>query len=204
MKQCPKCNATVEETYVFCHKCGADLRIPICAHCGKELPQDAVFCPWCGKGLADKKPSKNASVNEKVLFTEADQQFFQTLLERQFTDGEIRCTSESILWEKSCDAWGAVDDTCWEITTLFSMKPLKAVDREKYVNSGKPIPRTEKISSIFQEILDNSQGCLHYESLGSHFDNGLNIDWKKMMIVSNPYGIGMDLILVHEHFDDRD
>ena len=48
-KRCPKCHSTVDPAYSFCIRCGADLRTPRCTDCGEELPEDAAFCPYCGK-----------------------------------------------------------------------------------------------------------------------------------------------------------
>ena len=48
MKTCKKCRAIVEDTFSFCCICGADLKVKGCDQCGKELPQTANFCPWCG------------------------------------------------------------------------------------------------------------------------------------------------------------
>ena len=48
MKQCPKCGSRVETYFQFCNNCGADLRVPECKGCGRELPEGAMFCPWCG------------------------------------------------------------------------------------------------------------------------------------------------------------
>ena len=61
MKTCPKCQQTVNDEYLFCPKCGTNLKN--CPHCGKMLPEDANFCPYCGKSTkVETAPAKNSAV----------------------------------------------------------------------------------------------------------------------------------------------
>ena len=49
LKQCPKCGAKVG-TAKFCPKCGAKQKVKgICEHCSARIPEEALFCPECGK-----------------------------------------------------------------------------------------------------------------------------------------------------------
>ena len=49
VRNCPQCGVQVADDYVYCHRCGTDLRILRCMTCQRELPKNAIFCPWCGK-----------------------------------------------------------------------------------------------------------------------------------------------------------
>lgn len=203
MKQCPKCKISVEETYLFCHKCGRDLRIPLCADCGGELPQDAIYCPWCGKQVAEEKP---VIVPNKLVFTEEDQALFKKLLESHFAGGRVFCSAEQICWEESCSCWGAIDDTSWTDTTMFTIRPLHPDEKAKYAGTAVlPAAKEGARKSLLQEIAENSDRCLFYEALSAHCAGKYyNVHWKNTMVVSNPYGVGMDVVVVYESYDDQD
>lgn len=65
MKTCPKCQHTVNGDYLFCPKCGTNLKN--CHHCGKELPDGANFCPYCGNPVDWRTVvPNNTSVEKKV------------------------------------------------------------------------------------------------------------------------------------------
>ncbi|HFC49694.1 MAG TPA: zinc-ribbon domain-containing protein, partial [Thermofilum sp.] len=52
-KTCPKCGRPVPMDAIFCPYCG--YRFPQsrkCPYCGREIPADSVFCPYCGKKLS--------------------------------------------------------------------------------------------------------------------------------------------------------
>ena len=206
MKKCPKCSAVVEDIYAFCHKCGADLRVPLCAHCGKELPVDAASCPWCGKQLsADGNPIPRAANAEKLTFSAEEQALFRELLKKYFKDGEILTKPDRIFWEERFVGWGAVDDCSWEESEFVRIMPLNADDRAKYAKNGTmSVSDRDDMSVFFRTILENSQGCMFFEHLGSHRDGCLNVHWKDTLVLNNPYGIGMDVEVVHESFDDKD
>lgn len=206
MKHCPKCNTAVEEAYVFCHKCGADLRIPRCSHCGKELPGDAQFCPWCGKPLpAVGNPAPQAVNTGKLTFTLEDQVLLKELLKTHFKDGELLAKPDRIFWEDRFTGWGSVDDYSWEDTEFVLIEPLNTQDRAKYAKNGALyFPDREKLSGLFRAMMENAQGCLFFEHRGPHKDSSLNVHWKDTLIVANPYGIGMDVMVVHESYDDKD
>ena len=46
--RCPACAYENEAASRFCAACGASLA-PVCAHCGRDLPETARFCGWCGE-----------------------------------------------------------------------------------------------------------------------------------------------------------
>ena len=62
---CPKCKHTINSDYLFCPKCGENLKN--CCHCGKELPEEANFCPYCGKpAKSETTIATNQSQNSAV------------------------------------------------------------------------------------------------------------------------------------------
>lgn len=62
MKTCPNCQHTVNDGYLFCPKCGTNLKN--CHHCGKELPEGANFCPYCGKSAkVETTPAKDSAAH---------------------------------------------------------------------------------------------------------------------------------------------
>uniref|UniRef100_A0A7C4Y4Q2 SPFH domain-containing protein n=1 Tax=candidate division WOR-3 bacterium TaxID=2052148 RepID=A0A7C4Y4Q2_UNCW3 len=51
-KKCPKCGKDIPQDAKFCPECGEKLTDKkFCPKCGKEIPQDAKFCPECGNKL---------------------------------------------------------------------------------------------------------------------------------------------------------
>lgn len=52
---CNKCGKNNPDDAVFCMICGSKLNyIPSCKNCGKEIPEEAVFCPYCGSKQTEK------------------------------------------------------------------------------------------------------------------------------------------------------
>ena len=56
MKTCPNCHNAVDDSSLFCPKCGACCEsvtpVPVgntrrCKKCGKSVPSDVTFCPYC-------------------------------------------------------------------------------------------------------------------------------------------------------------
>jgi len=64
MKTCPKCQHAVNDGYLFCPKCGTNLKN--CHYCGKELPEGANFCPYCGKPIEWRTVAANNTSVEKT------------------------------------------------------------------------------------------------------------------------------------------
>ena len=69
MRNCPNCNAQLDDDAVFCTECGQSMAPPtpmatnsesaaptgeeFCPSCGSPLPTGTIFCPKCGKSTAD-------------------------------------------------------------------------------------------------------------------------------------------------------
>jgi RNA polymerase subunit RPABC4/transcription elongation factor Spt4 len=53
-KACPQCGRQVPSDAAFCPYCGYRLQPAAkkCPNCGKDVPADAAFCPFCGAKLA--------------------------------------------------------------------------------------------------------------------------------------------------------
>ena len=56
MIQCQKCGAQNNEESVHCCSCGEKLdKGIICSKCGcVRIPEDAIYCPICGKSLEEE------------------------------------------------------------------------------------------------------------------------------------------------------
>ncbi|NPA74692.1 MAG: SPFH domain-containing protein [Euryarchaeota archaeon] len=58
MKKCPECGKMVPGDAQFCPYCGhkfVEKKMKKCVSCGRDIPEDAMFCPYCG---AKQEPAK--------------------------------------------------------------------------------------------------------------------------------------------------
>lgn len=54
MKKCRFCGKELPDDSLFCLRCGREVKDNDCPHCGFEnLPEDALFCPVCGKAVKE-------------------------------------------------------------------------------------------------------------------------------------------------------
>lgn len=59
MKICPNCRTEQPDEAVFCPTCGKKLVVAdACPECGKPISRDAAYCPHCGHNLANEKRSQ--------------------------------------------------------------------------------------------------------------------------------------------------
>ncbi|MFV1858806.1 MAG: zinc-ribbon domain-containing protein [Anaerolineales bacterium] len=49
-KPCPQCGAQVEQDFVFCPRCGAEL-LTACPECHRAVETDWTRCAYCGAEL---------------------------------------------------------------------------------------------------------------------------------------------------------
>jgi RNA polymerase subunit RPABC4/transcription elongation factor Spt4 len=59
-RPCPKCGTAVQEDFVFCPRCGAEI-LTACPSCHRAVQTDWVRCPYCGVDLLAEKvtPASN-------------------------------------------------------------------------------------------------------------------------------------------------
>jgi RNA polymerase subunit RPABC4/transcription elongation factor Spt4 len=51
---CPQCSAPVQEDFVFCPRCGAEI-LAACPSCHRAVQTDWTLCPFCGTDLLPEK-----------------------------------------------------------------------------------------------------------------------------------------------------
>jgi len=223
MKECPECQALLEDAYLYCSRCGTNLQIPRCTHCKKELPAEAAFCPWCGKSvtaasqqtLPHQLPEKadSAAVTMPNVFSE-DQ---QAVLKQLLGHSGATCTPEKVFWKAETDCWGALTDGTWTEVECMSATPA-GPDWQEHMDAIPPARRFEKsMDPSVKAIAERSDECLHYEELKPYFTsikhlrNDGSVWWEQevymekhiRMVVSNPGGIGIDVFVEYMHYDDN-
>src|SRR5574341_2568256 len=53
-RPCPSCGAAVQEDFVFCPRCGAEI-LTACPSCHRAIQTDWARCPYCGVDLSAEK-----------------------------------------------------------------------------------------------------------------------------------------------------
>ncbi len=53
-RPCPKCGAAVQEDFVFCPRCGAEI-LTACPSCYRAVQTDWTRCAYCGADLLGDK-----------------------------------------------------------------------------------------------------------------------------------------------------
>ena len=54
MKQCPYCNAQIDDESKFCSECGKEFpQGNVCAYCGATVNEGDVYCEECGRNVKD-------------------------------------------------------------------------------------------------------------------------------------------------------
>ena len=64
MNKCPECGKELEDSAVFCSKCGTKLSVT-CPKCGKVLKAGAKFCSVCGANLAESAKSVDSPTSKE-------------------------------------------------------------------------------------------------------------------------------------------
>jgi len=52
-KPCPSCGVSVQEDFVFCPNCGAEI-LAACPSCHRAVQTDWMRCPYCGVDLLEQ------------------------------------------------------------------------------------------------------------------------------------------------------
>ncbi len=72
MKKCPNCGKFIPQDAQFCPYCGykfeEEKKTKKCVKCGKEIPIDAQFCPYCGAPQSKKCPNCGKEVSADAKF----------------------------------------------------------------------------------------------------------------------------------------
>jgi len=72
MKKCPNCGKMVPSDALFCPYCGhkfeEEKKTKKCVKCGREIPEDAMFCPYCGAPQVLHCPNCGKEIPADVAF----------------------------------------------------------------------------------------------------------------------------------------
>ncbi len=70
MKKCPNCGKMVPNDAQFCPYCGHKFvsGMKKCVKCGKDIPEDAQFCPYCGAPQKSVCPNCGKEIPPDVAF----------------------------------------------------------------------------------------------------------------------------------------
>lgn len=65
-KVCMKCGKEIPAEFIFCPFCGADQTKKICKKCGAALPDGAVYCGVCGAKIESEAPVQSVQTDSFV------------------------------------------------------------------------------------------------------------------------------------------
>jgi membrane protease subunit (stomatin/prohibitin family) len=70
MKKCPSCGKMIPTDAQFCPYCGYKFTANMkkCVKCGKDIPEDAQFCPYCGAPQKSVCPNCGKEIPPDVAF----------------------------------------------------------------------------------------------------------------------------------------
>lgn len=68
LHRCPRCDASIKDTYTICPHCGAELK-SVCPHCGEYVEADWHLCAHCGTELPYCEPYNNYQTQKSSGFT---------------------------------------------------------------------------------------------------------------------------------------
>lgn len=199
MKVCPKCQHTVNNDYLFCPKCGENLKN--CHHCGKELPDGANYCPYCGESVkvettVSTTQSQGAHANRTSNTNQTDswkisQAAHDDIVKRflQMHDKHIgHHNSPSPKWIKSetnislsdeWESWVGHDDTISEYINLTFSKVWQRIDNVPW-NTESEWPCSGQAL-----LFDKSWSHGSDEPWDSHYSYENHKAW----LLKEPYGI---------------
>ncbi len=208
MKICPQCQNAVNSEYLFCPKCGRNLKN--CHHCGKELPDGANFCPYCGKSVvansasvkeavhagttdtaqAETASSKSPGSNQpnRMLLSKEVHQDILTRFKKMHSNvmGSNRGTKP--IWEESAtkisladkwEHWVGHDDTLYESISLSFSKVWTNVENVPWVTESEWPCRGQAL------IFDKSWPRESEEVWDQHYTFVTHKAW----LLKEPYGL---------------
>ena len=218
MKNCPKCKKDIQEDHLFCYHCGADLRIPLCRFCSKELPENAAFCPWCGKPQAESVAPENAetcqaassSANSEPCFTQDQLNKLTALLDELYPKLRFIFSEKKIHWCKRESIWGALDG-CGTDTIMISIVPINLACFDLQDLRPGFCLNNLGCKELFSRLAESAQTkpepgvwsvSRPYDLRRNHYDVLEHVHNSYSLAVRNPMGIGVDLLVTYEHYDD--
>lgn len=186
--------------------------------CGTPVPEDAEFCPWCGKAQAETSKEKGGNDSAEPRFTSEQLSFLRNLIgELCESIGEFSFSEEEIRWETSYSIWGVHDgsgtDTCELTLTPIFLEQFDLQDfrRGFHVEKARFQPLFKFLASTAQTGPSSGVWSVtrpyHWRKQPYRFVSGcytLHVHESYSLAVHNPMGIGVDILVTYEHYDNMD
>ena len=172
-KQCPKCDAPASSSADICQICGTWLLEGQCKFCYAEIPEEALFCPECGKpkdgincphcgklSIFDFCSSCGKPVTEEAV---AELQRAQDEIENQISSGTLETTiqeernktfssnQEARRWYNACAIaqTAGVEAELAKLETFINSNPEpEKIEDEVLVP---PAPQPQKRKTLFSD-----------------------------------------------------
>lgn len=184
-----------------------------CSKCGKQIPEEYPFCPWCGTALSEPKqaeaPESNAAAPETGLrFTKEQLNILRKRIgEVYLNPARFTFSEDRIFWARYADGWGIHSANRRE-TEKLTILPVDL--NQSLPGELQPGFRLSSggFSHVFRHLADSAQG--EGEPLVWTLDRGrfyreedgrrVYVITSHTMAVRNPLGIGVDILATYEAY----